>query len=70
MANFYTYMGGSVSFRLALEEGRRGSLLYCRIITMPGRGVDCINTNDLQQVQELVLAPNHALISNGTTSIL
>ncbi|ETM45302.1 hypothetical protein L914_09596 [Phytophthora nicotianae] len=44
-----------------------GDELYCRTIVMPGHRVDRIRTNDLQNVQELVLAPNRALIGKGTT---
>ncbi|KAG4063854.1 hypothetical protein PC123_g1389 [Phytophthora cactorum] len=44
-----------------------GDALYCRTIVMPGHRVDRIHINDLQNVQELVLAPNCALIGKGTT---
>ncbi|OWZ23473.1 hypothetical protein PHMEG_0001640 [Phytophthora megakarya] len=44
-----------------------GDSLYCRTIIMPGHRVDRIQTNDLQNVQELVLAPNRNLIGQGTT---
>ncbi|KAI9987769.1 hypothetical protein PInf_023813 [Phytophthora infestans] len=44
-----------------------GDALYCRTIVMPGHRVDRIQTYDLQNVQELVLAPNRALIGKGTT---
>ncbi|GMF13998.1 unnamed protein product [Phytophthora lilii] len=44
-----------------------GDSLYCRTIVMPGHRVDRIRTCDLQSVEELVLAPNRALIGRGTT---
>lgn len=44
-----------------------GDSLYCRTIVMPGHRVDRIRTTDLQNVQELVLAPNRSLIGKGTT---
>ncbi|KAG7393228.1 E3 ubiquitin-protein ligase mib1 [Phytophthora pseudosyringae] len=44
-----------------------GDSLYCRTIVMPGHRVDRISTNNIQNVQELVLAPNCALIGKGTT---
>ncbi|KAG6623587.1 putative Hect-domain containing peotein [Phytophthora cinnamomi] len=44
-----------------------GDSLYCRTIVMPGHRVDRIRTADLENVQELVLAPNCSLIGKGTT---
>ncbi|KAL4158130.1 hypothetical protein PRNP1_003909 [Phytophthora ramorum] len=44
-----------------------GDSLYCRTIVMPGHRVDRIRSSDLEHVQELVLAPNRALIGKGTS---
>eukprot|EP00644_Phytophthora_capsici_P013693 jgi/Phyca11/117321/e_gw1.33.176.1 len=44
-----------------------GDSLYCRTIVMPSHRLDRIPTSDLKNVQEMVLAPNNALIGKGTT---
>lgn len=44
-----------------------GDSLYCRTIVMPGHRVDRIRTSDLNDVQELFLAPNRSLIGKAIT---